>query len=538
MGERIDRPAAREPSSSAELGIALALVLVETVLLMAYRYRLGVSDFDAMNMAAGMAYGLHPGVPIADTMVYGRLVSPGIYFVVRAVHALAGLGPAGVLAFLNGLAIASGALLPAATYALFRRALARAPATAATLIAMTSPILWEAGCSFHPAGPSALLLFAGILVFGGTTGARNGPVRTALAGVLGFAALAMRAEVALVFPSLALAAWLRDRQARASGEPARVFAPALVALGGATLAFLALARSLAPPAAAGHAGGLVGFVHDFVALYLDARAAARTLVWAVLGMGAATCVFAAASFWPGARAGAPDGRAWRAVALVWLLPSLLFWLPNRALVLRHFMLVVPALAFLVVTRWPARASVALKTAFVGLLILVNLGAPEALYGVWNARHSDDPKHANGAFFAWHREQETVMQRYARLGVAAKALARRPSPAPVFAQTDWGSAGHLVLALATAGVPVRRVSVESPAPLVTVQRYVAGEHRLELLTLPVEWSRTPGAPTPEVRALLVRGVEEAVRAGGTGFVSREYLQAGLIPDSLRSDVTEY
>ncbi|HEY6867694.1 MAG TPA: glycosyltransferase family 39 protein, partial [Candidatus Eisenbacteria bacterium] len=185
------RPAWADPA------VALTLVAVVLAGLLVFRHRGAIADPDALDMAAGMANGLKRGVPPGEWLLYGRLVSPGAYLGFHALVPLLHLGPEHTIGFLNAVSLAAMALLPWPLFALYRRRFDPAVAAAATLITAFTPLVWSAGCSFHPIGPAVLLLLLAVLAHGRSGAGLSGAAWFAAGAALGCAALCLRAEVAL-----------------------------------------------------------------------------------------------------------------------------------------------------------------------------------------------------------------------------------------------------------------------------------------------------------------------------------------------------
>ena len=448
------RPRTHEPTPArpraaagvrADGAAIVTLIVVAFAVLLGFRHRGGMADPDAINMAAAMAHGLGPGVPFLDSMQYGRLISPGVYYAFHWLSPLIGRDPSRTVGFLNALALAAGVLLPWPLFALYRRRFTTALAFACSLIVLLTPLVWEVGCSFHPAGPAALLLLLAILAHGRSGRSPAGILCFVAGAALGFAALCTRAEVALVAPALLLAAsFARDR--------ARALAAAVASIALAVTGFLLVAHGVSV-ATGGGSGGLATYGGGYIATYWRAAVLPSTVVWTTFTMGVATValtVIGLVATWAGRDnrvAADPIARRGLLVALVWALPTILFWLPNQAFMVRHFLLAVPALVWIVaetlLTRVTRRALVALTAT----IVIANLLIPEALYAGWNRTHPAHAKAPNGTFFSWHRREAALIERYRRisdvvLGGRPGVVAGGAAPfAGAFVQVDWGSNGY-------------------------------------------------------------------------------------------------
>ncbi len=504
-------PAARPDRARAAAAI-VALVAAALAALLAFRHHDGIADPDAINMAAAMAHGLQPGVPFHETLLYGRLVSPGVYHAFHALGPALVRTPARTVGALNAVALIAAALLPWPLFALYRRRFGVGVAFAATLIVLLTPLVWEVGCSFHPAGPAALLLALAILAHGRAARSAVGASWWALGALLGFAALCTRAEVALVAPALLLAAAWRTGGAGARldrGTLAAAMASIALAVGG----FLLVAHGISR-AAGGGSDGLASYGAGYIATYWRAAVLPSATVWTSLTMGLATVAVTLGGLAAASRrrrgGAALDPAATRGVivALVWALPIILFWLPNQAYMVRHFLLAVPALVWIAaetVLRHLARPA---RIALAGAMVIANLLVPEALYAGWNLAHRDHPKAPNGTFFSWHRREAALIERYRRIGDVA--LANR---AGAFVQVDWGSNGYLLLGMAKRPEPYALLSTSEPFPGATLVRYRQGPAELRLLMSQLAWPLEPPG------AARRRGARRAPRRPRRGAAAR-------------------
>ncbi len=522
---RTPEPQPPRAGAAADAAAIVALLAVALFGLLGFRHRGGIADPDAINMAAAMAHGLQPGVPFRETLQYGRLVSPGVYYAFHALAPLIGRDPARTVGALNAVALAAGALLPWPLFALFRRRFTTAVAFASTLIVLFTPLVWEVGCSFHPAGPAALLLVLAILAHPHGGHSPAGVAGFAIGALLGFAALCTRAEVALVAPALLLAAWFDQDRGRALAAAA-----ASIAL--AVLGFLWVAHGVSL-ATGGGAGGLATYGSGYIATYWRAAALPSAVVWTSFTMGVATLALAAAGLLV-ARAGrrastTPDPEARRGilVALLWALPTILFWLPNQAFMVRHFLLAVPALVWIAAETLGGRVTRGALVGFTGAIVIANLLVPEAIYAAWNGTHPRDPKAPNGTFFSWHRREVALIDRYR--GFADLVLRVSGPGAGAFAQVDWGSNGYLLLGMAKQAQAYVLLSTDAAFPGATLYRYRLGAAEFRLLMSQIAWALEPGPLREPARAFLAAEARAARLAGRAVVLPRELVAARAIPD---------
>ncbi len=68
-----------------DLAVTAGLMITAMLAGSFYAYRGGMSEPDSVVMAAGMAR-MAAGEPLADCMLYGRFLNPGIYFLFKLLH--------------------------------------------------------------------------------------------------------------------------------------------------------------------------------------------------------------------------------------------------------------------------------------------------------------------------------------------------------------------------------------------------------------------------------------------------------------------
>jgi hypothetical protein len=500
-------PASRGP---AESGLVLDLVLFALATRLAFLYRGGTGDADAMVMAAGMARGLAPGIPFTETLTYGRQTGPLIYVLFRCVSPLLAGDAARVLPLLNLLGALAASLLAWPLYAVFRGSLSRPVSAAAAALVLMTPLVWEVGTYFHPITLAALFLGLAMLTWKRIGSTWHGRAYGAFTALLGAAALLTWAEIALVMPAILVSAALADHRRRDLVRLAALMASAAALF--LTVVLLIEGRTEGTPT------DLATYVRRFADAYFRLDAVPRSLVWSVLAMGAGTVALAAVS---GGRALAsirrtgsrrPADRRRLLTALIWIAVPYLFWLSNPVPLMRHFFLVVPGMVWLLAQALPVRLPTGRLAA--GLLILVafNLVLPEALYRTYNRTHPADLKSPHGTFFGHHAATEERIGRYRELMDAIRRTSTT-ADGELLVQVDWEGFGYVTYGLAVMPGLDPGFLVEPIAPGLTARRYSLGLGDLRLVM-------TAAPPVAAERHALGECFRQALATGGTVMVSRE------------------
>ncbi len=441
---------------SGDAGIALALALIAFLARALFLYRDAMPDPDALMMAAGMAIDLNGDLPRGDALLYGRHVSPGAAFLVRALYPLLFDDARSMVACLNwGTAILS-ALTASTVFVLARRYLPRAAAVGAAAVWITNAVAWESGTYFHTIVPSTfLLLLAMVLAFriGAST---RGAAWYAATAVCASAAFLVRTEI--VFAGPALLVWTFTSP-RARRDTLVLASLAAVVVGVYALVLAAIARESTVPS-----GGFRAYTSWYAASF-SPRGMDRTVVWAALSLGVASL---AAVAWAGLRRRAPRGQGRLvAFALAWVLPSAIFWMLAPVPVLRHFYLATVGVAWLVgaVVLHDARRAIVLAAAIAAL----NLALPEAFYAGVRAA-TGVAKAPHGTFFSahsyWSRRVAGFVALRERTGACLDASATQSEAAFV----TWEAAAHVIYRLGVSGRRVHRIVKEKAGGSVDLVRF--------------------------------------------------------------------
>jgi len=500
----------------------LGLAGVALIASWAFLHRHGIADADAMVMAAGLAHGLQPGVPFRESLLYGRLISPGFYSFFHVVLPRLVHDRAQIVDALNGIAAGAAGVTAAALYLLYRASFGRPAAIACTLIVALSPVAWESGTSFHPIGIALPLMVMAGLAFAWSERSRRGRAWWAIATLLAAAALLMRNEVALAFPAALVAAAL-------SPGRWRTWLRALVAEGVALGIYLIAAQRVAS-ATAGE-GGLAGWATGFASSYLRPAAIGRSAVWASFALGPVTVALAAAGLRRAAREPEAKVRRGLAVALALALPAILLWLPNTTAVLRHYLLALPALVWIAGAAWLERMPRAGLVAVTLAVLIGNLLIPEALYAGYARLRPGSHLWPNGTFLSSHRLTADAIDRARRLELAARpeALGEGAGAANrgLFAQVDWRGYGHVLYGLALADTPWTLRSTSRPFEGSVLYQYRIGTREVRLLLAQLDWA-APGSPQREgLRRVLAGEAAHARQAGLAVIVPHEVTDQGLL-----------
>src|SRR5436190_7176856 len=319
-------------ASERELPLATVMAAMTAVFAAAAAYganSFAVGEIDVAWMIAGVVHGTLAHQPFSGALHYGSNFSFGYYALLYLLPPEVRADPASLARVVNAIGLASvTAALPLAWRTLARLMDEHAAAFAVAVF-FFSPLVLQVSGSGHPLLLAFALSLAGALLLD----------RAALAGVLLMtAALAVRAEVALLFPFFALA---RPGVLRRS-----------LYLAAALAVFFILQRLVVPPT---HTGA--GSILAFVASYYDVRSLPRGMALLAIGAGFATCLAAAAALrrTPAVRL---DRRQMTGLAAL-IVPSALAWLPNPQPV-RHFF--VLALGIAMFLAWRLTPSIAHRRA--------------------------------------------------------------------------------------------------------------------------------------------------------------------------------
>lgn len=500
----------------------------------AFVYHGGMPEPDSVVMAAGMAKGMMPGVGLGDATLYGRQLSPAMYALVDAVYPVFFDTPGHLIAFLNWMAVLAASLMVLPLVAVLRRHMPDHAAAGVVLLAAFSPVVWEWGTYFHPLVPAVLLLLLGIAAAGRVRATAPGLAWMAVVLLCAAAAMIVRAEVLFVVPAIFF--WSLVAPGARRRRIAVVTSAVVVALVCYGLVLRALPASTESPS-----HGLRGYVAMIYSMYLGGFSLAgltRSATWAVLAIGVATLAVACRGLIADAirsarrSAGATrwgEGHALVASALVWIFPSVVFWLPQPTPIMRHYVLAALGLAWLVgylVLRplTPRRAF-----AVVAVVVAVNLGLPESAYRVYNSTHPGHAKFPHGAFFYEQQAERAEIARHAAMAEVVVDDARGAGTAVL---VNWTGYAYVLYRVYAGAHDVEHVSLERPNPNVSCERFrVDGADLLVVQAIRL----APGNPPARaVRDCLDVAVDRGMRV----IVPAEAASAGFTGAGLGTEVVTY
>ena len=464
-----------------------------------------MSDPDSVAIAAGMARYFSPDTSFGDIILYGRQMNPGIFLVFKYVYTALFDSPESVIPFLNAIGVASAVLLPVTLYFIMRLRLGASAAFGAVLIFMFTPLVWESSLSFHPIFPASLLLSIGWLSWRRIDlSTPPGAGWLLLTCLLAASALAIRLELALLAPAFFLAGMLSARRGR--------ILPLLALVASASLfAYWLVVRSL--PGSHAEAGKSISdFTRHFLGLWLsnlNPVAMIKTLVWFVFGIGIATILAVAAGLM-GRPAGAVrrdklDSRSLAdlAVAALIIVPILALWLPQPILAkLRHYFLLVPALAWLIGDLVLRRLGPRRSMIFASTVVLINLIVPEALYRGWNALNPGNAKTPHGTVFYYRDVISSHIDRYHRMqeGIRAEAMkdagaqdtdSMRVGPPPaVFVPVNWETYAYTLYGMAQDSSLVKLEEISFPDGIYLHRYDLAGSEVRMVFSTRFTWDVLP------------------------------------------------
>jgi hypothetical protein len=311
-------------------------------------YRGGMSEPDSVVMAAGMARMLSPDTSFAESMLYGKQLNPGIYFIFRSVYPILFDSPAHVMEFLNWFGVVSAAFITWPLYLIFRKMYSKVISAGAILIFIFAPITWELGTYFHPIMPSMTLALISLLAFSRVSSSSKGVLYFVATCLLASVAVIMRTEV--LFLILPAAAYILVSENRRKNI---VLILAITAI--SVISYFYLIRIISSP---GSSGGqdLKNFSGRFLSMYLRSvsiLSVFKTAVWTVLGVGAATAISIAFCFlsdllnkFRGESISDRQRKSVLVASFFWILPSLMIWLLYPIPITRHYFIIIPALVLL------------------------------------------------------------------------------------------------------------------------------------------------------------------------------------------------
>ena len=335
----------RSIDSRTSVLVVSALIALFAALVVYGAGSYAVGEIDVAWMIAGVVHGTLAHAPLSGALHYGANFSFGDYALLYLLPPEVRADPAALARAVNLIGVVSIIAALPLTWRYLARLIGDARAALAVAVFFFSPLVLHVSGSGHPLLPAYALCMAGALAL----------ERSALAGiVLLAAALSVRAEIALLFPFLALA------------QPGVLRRSLSLAT---ALALFFLAQRLALPPAHTGAGGILASV----AGYYDPRALPRGVALLAWSLGLCTCIAIAASFAWRARL----GRRGALLCAALIVPGLLAWLPNPQPV-RHFFTVALGVALLLAWRMAAPAPRRLAVVAAGI-VLANQALAEAAY---------------------------------------------------------------------------------------------------------------------------------------------------------------
>jgi len=515
------------------------LVALSLVTRLPFLCRGGMGEADSVVMAAGMAQWMMSDVGFGDIFLYGRQLSPGIYFVFRFLYPILFHDASHVIAFLNWINVLSSALIVIPLFLIMRRLFNRSVTTACVILILFTPLVWELGTFFHPIMPAVLLFLLAFLAWDRIAWSPRGAAFYALTFVLVAAATIMRVEVLLAVPALLVAGLIAPRKKRNLAL--------LVSLLFLAVAAYALVLKGISKAASISFHGMPQFMDTYSRGYISSissRAAARSVIWASLGLGIATVFLAiggtaASLFGAAAKREARAGAHHREfiAAIVWIIPVLVLWLPQPSPIVRHYFLAALAACWLVgetiLRRVPRRRAITIAA----IAVACNLLVPETLYRVYNASHPGSPKEPSGSFFYSHQRTEQRIARFNGMqagflealerGAGAAGSQRAPG---IFIATNWESYGYCYYAMAQAG-GIRRLPGLIPDPGIPLRRYALEGYEVRIASL-TRFIDNPGLAT------LVALIRDAEREGFLVILPEEITRSEVAGELGTSTFTIY
>ncbi len=487
----------------SDAAIALALALIALITRALFIYRDAMPDPDALLMAAGMAIDMNGDLPHGDALLYGRHVSPGTAFVVRAIYPLFFHDPRALVACLNWSTAILSAFTASTMYLLARRYLARAAAAGAAAIWIGNPVAWESGTYFHTVVPSTLLLLLAMVLAFRIERSRRGVAYYVATALCAIAAFLTRTEI--VFAAPALVVWTLTSK-RARRDTLLLASIAAVVLGAYACVLVAIAGESTVPS-----GGFHAYTNWYAASF-SPRGLDRTAVWTVFSLGIASVAAVLLAIVRRRVAPCTSGHGRLVMfACAWVLPSVVFWMLTPVPILRHFYVATVGAAWLVgvVVLQDGRRATAVAAAIVAL----NLALPEAVYGAHRWR-TGLRKMPHGTFFSAHAYWSQRVATFVALRERAGACMEASSSQSALAVTTWEVSAHLIYQLGVSNRRVHRITKDSMTPGIDLVRFDFDGGHLQIVQYIY-------FEDPEVQARVRTMIEDSRRDGACVLVPERF-----------------
>jgi hypothetical protein len=348
---------------------------------------------------------------------------------------------------------------------------------------MFSPVVWEFGTFFHPLVPASLLLFVALSCARRVTSSAAGMMWLAMTLLCAALALVIRAEVLFVAPAVVLLAVF---------HPHRRLKNVALALGTVVFGLVCylMMERLLPNAKEIRAHDVRSYVTTIYHMYMSTFSLAgldRSTGWAVLSIGIATvltAIFGVVRYVLGLRRA--DARrwsvhhAWVIAGILWVLPSLCFWLPQPTPIMRHYVLAALGgawlVAYLVLRTMSARRAAVMTTTVIAVSLLV----PEVAYRSYNASHPGGAKTPYGAFFYEQQMYRGIIRRNRTMADDVVHAAVGDEGAGTAVLVNWTGYTYVLYALYTGNFQVTRVDEERNNPNVVNERFQLDDHKLDVV----------------------------------------------------------
>jgi hypothetical protein len=220
----------------------------------------------------------------------------------------------------------------------------------------------------------------------------------------------------------------------------------------------------------------------------------RSTVWMTLSVGIGTvalALYGLLSRVPATRTretpGRDGDRSAKLVALVWILPSLIFWLPQPVPVMRHYFLATMGFSWLAGSTVLARHSVRSVCVVVLAAAVCTILVPEIAYRSYNAARPAAAKEPHGAFFYYHQRMTERINRYRRLQSEVLQPAEQSAADEVhglrpraLVHVDWEGYAYLLYGLVTSPYDSKKLSVTTEYAQMYMHRYDCGGSEIRIV----------------------------------------------------------
>jgi hypothetical protein len=168
-------------------------------------------------------------------------------------------------------------------------------------------------------------------------------------------------------------------------------------------------------------------------------------------------------------------------AIVWTLPSIVFWLPYIVPILRHYYLSSIGLVWLAGLLVLSRVKTGRAAATTAALIVISLLVPEAAYHWYNDAHAASTKTPHGAFFYNHEVADARVKQLVELRNSVLNCTRSPDgKKKSIVLCRWDVYANVVYGIASQGTAVTSEPQGAILPEIGYAHYVSEKADVQLI----------------------------------------------------------